>query len=154
MPLIFLTIVLPLKADIRAVYALVITYLVVIVPLFIVFLYAPKFYTIDDNNITIKKYYGHILIPKVEIEQTLFITPNELKITYRKFASGGFFGYYGLFATQKLGNIHTYAGNLSSNLVLIQKNDGKKYLITPKEICIFKKTLIGKGFHITEKKEL
>jgi hypothetical protein len=139
--LVFLTIGLCKQKNTTNLVVLFFVYLTTIVPLFIVFLYAPKSYTVNSENIIIKKKYDRIIIPKNEVKQILYLTQTELAITHRKFASGGFFGYFGKFGTNKLGDVSIYAGSISSNLVLIEKTNGTKYVITPKEIEQFKTTM-------------
>lgn len=125
------------KVDFR----LIIADAIMILPLLIAFLFAPKSYIVDKTDITIKKYYGNIVIPINDIKSISELKTNDLSGIHRKFASGGFFGYFGKYNSKKLNDFYIYSGSLTSNLVMIEKTDGTKYLITPKDIEQFFKTV-------------
>ncbi len=120
---------------------LIIADAIMIIPVIITYLFAPELYIVDNEVIQIKKHYGDITINRKDIKKISQISVNELSGIYRKFASGGLFGYFGKFATKKFNELDVYAGSLSHNLILIEMNNGKKYLITPKEIELFIKTI-------------
>jgi hypothetical protein len=100
-------------------------------------LFAPRYYLVEEDKIIIKKVTGKIVINKNEIESIALIKPEMFNGLIRKFASGGFFGYWGLFYSGSLKNINVYAGSLSKNLVLIKLSTNQSYIITPKEMDIF-----------------
>lgn len=56
---------------------------------------------------------------------------------YRKAASGGLFGYFGLFNTRKHGDIHVYTGSLKEHLVFVRLKSGKQYLFSPNNLLEF-----------------
>ena len=103
---------------------------VVLLPVFaITWALHPQDYTVNEQGITIKRPYKSILIASNDIKGIEALTPADLKYSMRLFGSGGFFGYFGLFANQKLGRYHIYAGNrVNPVLILTEK---KKYVLTP-----------------------
>ena len=105
-----------------------------ILPLFIAALFAPRYYLLEKDKMIIKKVMGEIIINKNDIESITTINPDMLKGSIRKCASGGFFGYWGLFYSKALKDFNMYAGSYSKNLVLIKRKTKKPYVITPKEI--------------------
>jgi hypothetical protein len=115
----------------------IITLTTCVVPLIICTLFAPRYYLVEKDKIIIKRITGKIVINKNEIESIMLIKPEMLNGLIRKFASGGFCGYWGLFYSDSLKNVNIYAGSLSKNLVLIKLSTNKSYIITPKEIDVF-----------------
>ena len=111
------------------------------IPLAIAALFAPRYYLVEKDEIIIKKIVGKIIICKDDIENVTIIDSEMVKGLFRKFASGGFLGYYGLFYSNVLKNINMYAGSSSKNLVLITLKSKKSYLITPKEMQTFTNTM-------------
>jgi hypothetical protein len=114
-----------------------ITLFITVIPLAISASFAPRYYLIKDDGIIIKKVIGKIIIHKKEVESITMIKSEMLNGVIRTFASGGFFGYYGLFYSNSMKKITMYAGSISKNLVLIKLKTGKSYIITPKEPEIF-----------------
>jgi hypothetical protein len=103
---------------------------IIILPIFaITWALHPQDYTVNEQGISIKRPYKSILIAANDIKSIEALTPADLKYSMRLFGSGGFFGYFGLFANQKLGRYHIYAGNrVNPVLILTEK---KKYVLTP-----------------------
>ena len=97
--------------------------------------FAPRCYVVEQDKIIIKKVIGKITFYKDDIETITTIEPKVVKEMYRKFAVGGFFGFYGLFYSRALKNVYMYAGTMkASNLLLIKLKNDKKYVISPKGI--------------------
>ena len=95
-------------------------------------LYAPKSYTITPEQIIINKVRGAITINKADVEAIEPLTNKDLKGCFRKFASGGLFGYIGKFNSYKLGDFYMYAGTFKAQkLLLIRLKNGKRYVISP-----------------------
>jgi hypothetical protein len=97
--------------------------------LFITYLVAwllhPTSYEITNENLLIHRPLHAIKISLASIKN---IERTEPGYSMRIFGSGGLFGYFGLFSSNKLGRHHRYTGN-NENLVLL--NTGKKkYLLS------------------------
>jgi len=93
------------------------------------YLFAPKGYEITLDGLLIKRPLRSFTIPSKEI-----VAVNKVeKISggIRLWASGGLFGYFGLFKLSGLGRVWVYATN-KNKLVLIKTKD-KKYIISPKD---------------------
>ncbi|WP_430813769.1 PH domain-containing protein [Carboxylicivirga sp. RSCT41] len=106
-------------------------------PIIVTFFYSPTSYSVSPKSIAINKVIGIIKVQKNDIVSLKEINPQDLGSFTRKFASGGLFGYYGLFNSEKEGNIRVYCGTLDTNLVLIKLKSGKKILVSPYHIGKF-----------------
>ena len=85
----------------------------------------PTSYEITNKELLIHRPKGPIKISLTDIKS---IEKTEPGFSIRLFGSGGLFGYFGLFSSNKLGKHHRYTGN-NENLVLL--NTGKKkYLLS------------------------
>lgn len=68
-------------------------------------------------------------IEKKNIVNIESIDSAKLRFGVRLFASGGFFGYFGIYRSNSIGNYYRYTGH-SKNLVMIE-TDKKRYVISP-----------------------
>ncbi len=93
------------------------------------YLFAPKEYEITLDGLLIKRPLRSFTIPSKEIVEVNRIQEKISGI--RLWASGGLFGYFGLFKLSGLGRVWVYATN-KNKLVLIKTKD-KKYIISPKD---------------------
>jgi hypothetical protein len=121
----------------RSILTVIFALITCIVPVFIAYLYCPKKYSTDSNNIYVHRTIGKIRINKDEIRYIKRLSSKDLTGVYRKTASGGLFGYFGLFNTGKHGNIHVYTGSLKDHLVFVKLKSGKQYLFSPKNVQNF-----------------
>lgn len=92
---------------------------------FIAWMLHPTSYEITNENLVIHRPVRAIKISLASIKN---IERTEPGYSMRLFGSGGLFGYYGLFSSNKLGRHHRYTGN-NKNLVLIS-TEKKKYLLS------------------------
>ena len=99
-------------------FFLFITYLVT-------WLLHPTSYEITNENLLIHRPLHAIKISLASIKN---IERTEPGYSMRIFGSGGLFGYFGLFSSNKLGRHHRYTGN-NENLVLLNAGK-KKYLLS------------------------
>ena len=91
-------------------------------------LWAPQGYILTNKRILIKRLIGDLTINFIE-------EPERWAWTWwgiRLFASGGLYGYFGLFSFKGIGRVWMYATN-RHNLVLIKTSQGKKILLSPKD---------------------
>jgi len=101
--------------------------------LIITFLFVPISYKVTIDKIIINKVWGAIEINKADIIEVIPPASDDLKGNIRLFASGGLFGYFGRYKSQKLGQYSMYAGSIKvNNLLIIRMKDGTKYVISPK----------------------
>jgi hypothetical protein len=103
--------------------------------------WSPKQFETDASNITIRKMWNPIVIPRESIIESRLIDANEISGSVRLMGSGGLFGYYGKFNNSKLKTYNLQAGN-RMNLVLIKTTD-KTYVLTPDNREDFLKDLQG-----------
>jgi hypothetical protein len=92
---------------------------------FVAWMLHPTSYEITNENLVIHRPIRAIKISLASIKN---IERTEPGYSMRLFGSGGLFGYYGLFSSNKLGRHHRYTGD-NKNLVLIS-TEKKKYLLS------------------------
>lgn len=95
----------------------------------------PKYYTIESDGIYIKRFFKSIHIPFESIVNIKEMPREDTSGSMRLNASGGLFGYFGVFSNQKLKKYYMYATN-TYKLVSIRLHD-KLYVISPEERELF-----------------
>ena len=105
--------------------------LTIVLPLF----YYPRFYVIDENGLTIKRFVGDLKIAKSEIKQVIIDKDKTTSGAIRVFGSGGFFGYFGRFRNSQLKTFYMYCTRLDK-MVLIW-TDKKLIVVSPDEVQNF-----------------
>ena len=96
--------------------------------LFIPYLWAPRGYFISKKKVFVKRLIGNVAISFIE-------EPRRWRWTWwgvRLFASGGMYGYYGLFSFRGIGRVWMYATN-RHNLILMKTEQGRKVVLSPKD---------------------
>ena len=93
------------------------------------FAYSPRGYEIADQTLTIKRMAGNVRLPLDGVSEVRLAGGDDLKRCIRLWASGGLFGYYGLFNTKGLGNCTWYVTNRRKSVVLI--NGAKTVVLSP-----------------------
>jgi hypothetical protein len=91
--------------------------------------YHPTSYEVTENGLLIHRPIGALTISKDEIVNIESIDPAKLRFGMRLFASGGFFGYFGLYSANSIGRYIRYTGH-SKNLIMIE-TEKKRYVIGP-----------------------
>jgi hypothetical protein len=104
---------------------LALTSIFLFITYFVAWMLHPTSYEITNENLVIHRPVRAIKISLASIKN---IERTEPGYSMRLFGSGGLFGYYGLFSSNKLGRHHRYTGN-NKNLVLIS-TEKKKYLLS------------------------
>ncbi len=89
----------------------------------------PTAYEVDDDALLIHRPFGALKINKNKIVNIESIDAAQLRFGMRLFASGGFFGYFGLYTSKAIGRYYRYTGH-SKNLLMIVI-DKRKYVIGP-----------------------
>ncbi len=117
--------------------AVVLTHmLVVAAPLLLIILvsyaYSPRGYVVGDRSISVERLAGQVRIALDDIRELRRATPDDFRGTIRLWASGGLFGYYGLFRTAKLGKSSWYVTNRKDSVVVI--TGSKTTLVSPDDV--------------------
>lgn len=89
----------------------------------------PTSYEVNENGLLIHRPIGALTISKDKIVNIELIDPAKLRFGMRLFASGGFFGYFGLYSANSIGRYIRYTGH-SKNLIMIE-TEKKRYVIGP-----------------------
>lgn len=110
--------------------ALVVVYVVVISIMVVPFLFSPKGFYVTPQGVVVKRVLRSFLIPHAEIKRVERVSWTWRGIRLR--ASGGLYGYFGLFWLSELGRVWMYVTNRRS-LVLIESRGGVKYIISPED---------------------
>lgn len=99
-------------------------FLIVVLP----YLLSPRGFILTANGVLIKRHLRSILIPYSEI--TAFRRASWTWRGIRLWASGGLYGFFGLFHIQKLGRVQMYVTD-RGKMILMETRQGKKYIISP-----------------------
>ena len=91
----------------------------------------PRYYFVSDDFIGIRRPFSTLRIPFTDILDIRSIEMRELGTTFRLFASGGLFGYLGLYNSSLLGRIMMWCTNKES-LVIIRCRE-KIVVISPED---------------------
>ena len=92
-------------------------------------LYAPRFYTIANNVLTINRPIGKVKIKLGDIKHVRLLADNEMKGLIRTFGVGGVLGYFGKFHATGFGNTTFYATQRKNKILIVTNN--RKIIITP-----------------------
>jgi hypothetical protein len=103
--------------------------------LFLAFAFSPRQYLIQDRSVVVKRGIGKVTISLDGIREARVATTDDLRGAYRLWASGGLFGYYGLFSTPKLGNCWWYVTNRRNAVVVVTAE--KTTLFSPNDVTGF-----------------
>ena len=96
----------------------------------ITYLFAPKYYRIENGNVIIVRPLSNIILPFNEILSAEESKDLKFFNTIRTFGSGGLFGYFGKCWNSRIGSFSLY-GTQRKNWILITSSKGEKYIITP-----------------------
>ena len=92
------------------------------------YLWAPQGYFISKKTIVVRRLIGDVTFRFIK-------EPRRWRWTWwgvRLFASGGLYGYFGLFSFKGIGRVWMYATN-RHNLVLVKTEQGRKVVLSPKD---------------------
>jgi Bacterial PH domain len=102
----------------------------------------PTSYEVNENGILIHRPIGALTITKDQIVNIEPIDAAKLRFGMRLFASGGFFGYFGLYSSNSIGRYIRYTGH-SKNLIMIE-TEKRRYVIGP-DTETFAKAVLALG---------
>ncbi len=94
--------------------------------------YSPRGYNVSEGWLSVRRLIGNVRIPLSGAREVRPAVPDDLKGCIRIFGSGGFFGYYGLYRTSKLGKSSWHVTNRDNAVVLITA--GKTYVLSPDDV--------------------
>ena len=100
------------------------------------FLYRPLSYEISNGKIIVNRLISNVNFNFSDIKEVKKINNLSIFSTVRIFASGGFFGYFGVFWNLKYGRMNFYATRRNNALMIIS-NENVKFVITPNEPNVF-----------------
>lgn len=104
--------------------------LIVPVILMVTVVFAPLGYTVSEMGIMVNRMGRNICIARSEIAQIELIKRRDVGFAMRICACGGFFGFYGLFWSKRLGRFRAYVTD-TRHLVLVTRTDETKVLLSP-----------------------
>ncbi len=99
------------------------------------YLWSPRSYSVSAESITVNRLVGGRRIPLTQVRELRRATPEDLSGRIRLWASGGLFGYFGLFRTAKLGASRWYITN-RRNIVILSTVAGTT-LFSPDDVDAF-----------------
>ena len=79
----------------------------------------PQSYTVTPTTVIINRPFGNIKIPISKIQNATPITSEDIGIPWRIFASGGLFGYFGVFTSKNLGKHNMWCRNKDSMVLMV-----------------------------------
>ncbi len=86
-------------------------------------LWSPRSYSVSAEWITVNRLVGGLRIPLTQVRELRRASADDLSGGIRLWASGGLFGYFGLFRTAKLGACRWYVTN-RRNIVILSTDAG------------------------------
>ncbi|MBZ5856821.1 PH domain-containing protein [Flavihumibacter profundi] len=99
---------------------------------FIAYAFRPIHYVFTPDKLIIHRLISDVKIDCSQIRSVELLEKEQIGMAIRTFGVGGLFGYFGKFASRKLGSMTWYATR-RNNYVLVQTMDNKKIILTPDE---------------------
>jgi Bacterial PH domain len=93
---------------------------------------SPRAYVVSYRAIEVERLIGNVQVPLEGVRETRRINTDDLRGCIRLWASGGLFGYYGLFRTARLGRCTWYVTNRKNVVVIIAQS--KTTLYSPDDV--------------------
>ncbi len=99
---------------------------------FSAFAFMPINYNLTNDKLIIHRFFIDVKIERTQIKSVELIDKENIRWSFRTFASGGLFGYFGKFVNSKLGKMTWYATR-KDRIVLVQTIDNRKIILTPND---------------------
>jgi hypothetical protein len=93
--------------------------------------YSPRGFEISDGAFRVKRLMGDVVFPLTSLRFVRDANPADFRGCVRLWASGGLFGYYGLFWSKALGKSKWYVTDRSKAIVLT--NGSQTVLVSPED---------------------
>ncbi|MFZ4457197.1 MAG: PH domain-containing protein [Bacteroidales bacterium] len=90
-----------------------------------VFAYMPIYIEVTQDALIVKRVLGSLVIPRKDIE-SIGLCPSQFG--FRKFGSGGLFGYIGWFWNRDIGNYFSYSTDETNQILIVTPT--RKYVIS------------------------
>lgn len=110
----------------------IITSIALLLSYLIAFAFRPINYSLTNDELIIHRLIWDVKIDRNKIKNVESLNKDKIGWLLRSFAVGGLFGYYGKFASTKLGRMTWYATRRNKT-VLVQTIGNKKIIITPND---------------------
>jgi hypothetical protein len=105
------------------------------------YLLSPQKIVFENDKLKIDRIISDVYIDYSEIKEINIVNSQEVFLNAKRIsASGGFWGYYGKFKSEKLGVYYLYARRDKGDYVIIKTNE-KIYILAPSNIDAFVKKL-------------
>jgi hypothetical protein len=97
--------------------------------------HSPQSYVVSGASILIRRLAGTVRIPLDSVRELRAAIPEDFRGCIRLWASGGFFGYYGLFRTARLGRCTWYVTNRRNSVILFTNQ--RTVVLSPNDVAGF-----------------
>jgi hypothetical protein len=94
--------------------------------------FSPRAYMVSGRAIVVRRIFGNATFPLDTLREVRPGTADDIAGSLRLFGNGGYFGYYGIFRTPKLGKCTWYVTNRSKLVVAI--TDSKAAVFSPDDV--------------------
>jgi len=122
-------------------YLIILGSIPILVILIFGYLLSPKKIVFEKDRLKIDRSISDVYIECSNIREVKILNSKEVLLNAKRiFASGGFWGYYGKFKSEKLGVYYLYARRSSGDYFLIRTSD-KTYVLAPFDVNSFIKEL-------------
>ena len=108
--------------------AVIVTYFIYTLVAIWILLTMPRYLVIQNGLIIITHPIGRTVIEKSQVVKIEAIDSSDLRGSLKLFASGGFFGWFGIFRNSKFGTYHLYCGEVKNIYLIVTTT--KKYIIS------------------------
>jgi hypothetical protein len=112
--------------------------ILVVTVIIIAYLYSVKSYKVTDEKLVIMRpislFDKEISLSKIESVRVL--GKDDYKWKVRTMGNGGFLGYTGYYANQKIGNFKMYATSRTNGILIILKEKQRKIVISPDDTAM------------------
>lgn len=122
--------------DVRTNWAMSFSSLLILLICFILYVFKPLKYKIENGNIRISRLAADKVILKEDITTVRIPSANEIIWPIRTFGNGGIFGYTGRYYTKSIGSMIWFCSR-KGNYILIERKNKLPVVISPDEPNMF-----------------
>lgn len=98
----------------------------------VTYAFSPRSYTLDGRLLRVQRLVGDFIIPLDGLRLARRVSNEELRGSVRLWASGGLFGYFGVFRTPAFGSTRWYVTNLANRIILVIPS--RTVLVSPDDV--------------------
>lgn len=114
-----------------------------VVPLAVLAAFAPRAYAITEHHLEVRRLVGPLRFPLTDLRAVRALRPGELGAMRRTFGVGGFYGYFGRFHSQHLGELH-YHLSTRSWMILVERAGHAPLVLSPEPAKRFVQVLVAR----------